>query len=143
MEGETTRDQILLLGQLIKDSAQVSNPYNGDNPPYSLFNPELERLMWICDKDQDGKLTSVFSFQSERALEKQVDYLTEAQAKHTRDELVKAGWKPTKPPGVQINIPELDSMTRAEKKRLKKNYARYKDKITQAEKEAEKKGESS
>jgi hypothetical protein len=89
----------------------------GDEPPFGYFHPELEgKLKWLCCEDKDGHLTSLFTFEAEET-EKDVSHVTIAEAKHVRDELVKNGWLPLRPPKMTFTTKE-DAVTKQHKKRF-------------------------
>jgi len=86
------------LAESLLGTAEAQQPLNesNDKMPYGYFSPESEgKLKWICARDQEGKITSIFYTDEER----RVAYLKDdAEAKFMRDELVSHGWQKLKPP---------------------------------------------
>jgi hypothetical protein len=104
------------------------NPEDG-SLPYAYFNPETEgKLTWVCNKDSEGKITSVFCFDHGTHKDRQVRYLaTEEEAQYMRDELIKAGWDKFVPPEITFNYPgekEGKKLNRKQKRYLKKKLKR-------------------
>jgi hypothetical protein len=63
--------------------------------PLRYYSPQSGATVgWVCGKDQNGQLTSVFFHSSG---EKHIEYITEDKLKYIRDELIKDGWKETEP----------------------------------------------
>jgi hypothetical protein len=91
--------------------SQVEAEIELNNPdgslPFAYVNPETEgKLTWICNRDAEGKITSVFCFDNGVSREKQCSYLKdEDDAKKTRDTLIDAGWQKLIPPKVVLNYP--------------------------------------
>lgn len=82
----------------ILNSIRFEYPYNKNpkKPPFALCCPECteSRLVWICNYDEDKRLTSVFM----KDREKNAVYIDVAEALRIRNELLNAGWKEIKKP---------------------------------------------
>ena len=97
----------------------------GDILPFGYYNPQTGgKLTWICNEDKDGKITSVFDFDTGNGHEKQSDYLIDMSgALFMRQELITNGWKKLDPPEVTFKFPgEKDErpLTRQEKRELQR-----------------------
>ncbi len=104
------------------EAKSVLNPEDG-SIPFGYFCPESDgKVLWICNYDTQGKITSVFSHNNDRRCQ----YLdTPEDAKKIRDALVDAGWQKLIPPKVTFTYPgqkEGTTLTRKQKRYLKKQY---------------------
>ncbi len=104
----------------------VLNPESGEIP-YGFYSPESDgKVMWICNYDSQGKLTSVFSHGND----KRSKYLESAEeAKEIKDELIKAGWKKLIPPKITFTYPgkkEGSALNRKQKRYLRKQLKKFK-----------------
>ena len=122
-------------GQKIIDNIRVENDFNKTDGslPYSYFHPELEgKLIWVCNYDAAGKITSVFQHTEEGKQDRQCDYLENIEkAKYVRNELISHGWQKLKPPKItfsqsgdekeHLNRKERRSIQRHLKNKNKKN----------------------
>lgn len=64
---------------------------NAKDLPFRYFSPKSEgKVLWVCDMNEDKKLTSVF-FNSDTK-EKVITNVTGKEALYIKDELVKDGW---------------------------------------------------
>lgn len=95
--------------------AEIENPLNqGDNLPFGYLNPETEgKLTWICNEDAQGRITSVFIYDTGSGTDKKVAYLKDIkEAIDFRDELIRNGWTKLKAPEIQITYPGDDGKER-------------------------------
>ena len=109
----------------------TSSTRNGDKFPFAYYNPAANgRVTWMCNFDENDKLTSAFMNTpppgSSEKRERNVAYLKDmADAEHIQTELVKAGWKPMKPPKSTFTYKgekvEVDNMNRAQRRAFEKN----------------------
>ena len=109
------------------NQTQVDVPMNKDDNelPFGLYNPETEgKVSWLCDYDQDHKITSVFAFDNGDQSDRKVAYLGSIdEAKQTRDILLQNGWQKLKAPKVTFSYPgqkEGKPMNRQQRKWLQK-----------------------
>ncbi len=106
------------------EAESILNPENGELP-FAYFNPETEgKLVWLCNHDPEGNVTSVFTFNGPIQEDRRCQYLKSVEeAKEIRDELVKCGWKKLKPPKVTFTYPgqkEGTSLSRKQRRYLQK-----------------------
>ncbi len=91
---------------------KVENILNreGDQLPFGYFEPSQEgKIFWMCNRDSEGRVTSVFSYDGPDGKEKKASYLeTVEDAIFHRDELIKAGWLAMKSPEVCFKIKSSD-----------------------------------
>jgi len=82
-----------------------------DELPFTYADPKQPHIYWICNYDQDEKITSVYVNQKEpKENNRYAGYLdTMEQAKWQRNELIKMGWKEFKLP--QLTVSEKGGMT--------------------------------
>ncbi len=94
------------------------NTSDDDSLPYSYQNPETEgKLIWICDKDADGKITSVFVMNDQGGQEKKCSYLKDLdEAKNVRNTLIDNGWRVFHPPKVVFTMPDGQEKTALSRK---------------------------
>ena len=115
-ELEKERMSVFIDDEYIESgAAQIENPLNvGDELPFGYMNPETEgKLTWICNKDAQGTVTSVFAFDTGSGVEKKVSYLKDIdEAIQFRDELIRNGWTKIKPPKIEITYPGADGKER-------------------------------
>lgn len=79
---------------------KIDFPLNSkeDDVPFGYVNPKFTEgtMYWMCGKDEDEKITSVFGTSTSK--EKAITYLTTVQeAVRFKNELVRDGWQPIKP----------------------------------------------
>ena len=112
------------FGKELLDNIAFSDGFNkGDEPPFGLFNPDLEgKLVWICSTDDKTNIVSVFRMHGDGIDEKQCSYITIEESIKTRDCLLENGWLPIKPPTVSFTYPGIGNrpIDRKEKKKIKK-----------------------
>jgi len=83
-------------------------------------------LVWMCNHDAKGNITSVFSCEANGVKEKKCDYITMKEALFIREELLGDGWQKMKTPEVTFSYAGDEDKTlnrkqkRALAKRLKK-----------------------
>lgn len=83
---------------------------------YSYPDPN-EKIYWICDYDEDGKLTSVVTAQGERF----VTYIPSAEKFYEiRNDFQNEGWIRNKLPKVNVTIREPNGPSRVEKRQKSK-----------------------
>ena len=109
------------------DNIKVESALNkGNNElPYGYHNPETEgKLVWICGRDAEGRITSVFQYDFGTHKDKKCDYLDSIEkAKEIRKELIDAGWKPVDPPKITFSFSddgEKKDLNRKQLRALKK-----------------------
>lgn len=83
--------------------------YFWNNPdgslPFSLYSREhQDRLLWICDRDKDNAIVSIFQYTN---IGGEKEYKTEElknmdAARFFRDELLKSGWIPRFHPKIEV-----------------------------------------
>lgn len=98
---------------------------NENDLPLGYFHPETEgKLTWICGRDAEGKITSVFSYDHGTHKDTQSSYLESLEkALEVRDELVRNNWKKVKPPEVRLTYADGDRerpLNRKQKRYLKR-----------------------
>lgn len=98
--------------------------------PYAYFNPRLEgNLTWVCGKDQEGRITSVFSMDKGTHKDKECEYLPNIEkARWVREELIKDGWQKLKPPEVTFTFPgekEGRKLNRKQRRYLRRKVERF------------------
>lgn len=76
--------------------------------PFMLVHPEKCMLHWICDYDEDRRITSVFVWTANRDKpERKVAFLeNEQQAQEWKDILLQHGWKYSRPMDIEIRDAE-------------------------------------
>lgn len=109
--------------QEIANSFECTMNREDGSLPYGYYCPETEgKLTWICGEDAEGIITSVFCFDYGTHKDKKSSYLEDLdKAKYCRDELIKNGWRPLKPPEAKFKFPdEKDprTLSRKEKRKL-------------------------
>lgn len=99
----------------------------GNILPFGYYSPESEgTVSWYCDRDADGKITSVFDYKNGVERDKNVSYLNnEQEAIFYRDTLINNGWKPIEMPKINFLYPGGKGMpsrplTRKEKRQVAK-----------------------
>nr|QBK85510.1 MAG: hypothetical protein LCMAC101_00970 [Marseillevirus LCMAC101] len=113
------------LTKTIIDNAEAESILNreGDILPFGYYNTEKDgKLIWMCNEDAEGKITSVFSFDMGTHRDNKSDYLRNMDdARLVRDELVKGGWKKLQPPKVTFSYAGTDKpLSRKQKRYLKR-----------------------
>lgn len=84
------------FGKALKVEAPV---YNKGTIPYMLRNPYYPdgALMWVCDKDADGNITSVFCATDTKGkldpTKRAVAYVSLEEANNTYTTLLREGWQ--------------------------------------------------
>lgn len=74
-----------------------------DSLPFKYVHPE-KVVMWICDYDEDEKITSVFVNLQDKN-ERTIDYISLDDAKHIKSELVINNWDEFKDPEITFIDP--------------------------------------
>lgn len=88
----------------------------GETFPVIYSYPD-EKAMWICDYDEEGRLTSVITCQGE----KMVVYIDSAEKfLEARTEIEKEGWIRCKLPKVNVTFREPNGPSREERRRAEK-----------------------
>ena len=66
----------------------------GDTLPFAYHNPHIDsKLIWICNRDEEGRITSVFIYNDGDITEKQIKYLKdEKEAIYMRQVLIDNNW---------------------------------------------------
>lgn len=82
-----------------------------DELPFTYFDPQNSHIYWICNHDQDGKITSVYvSTKEKKGNERYMGYLdTIEQAVQQRNELILRGWVEFKLPEISVTQPKSDT----------------------------------
>ena len=107
------------------ESAQLTGAFNNESGdlPFGYFEPTSEgKIYWICGRDRDQKITSIFSYDGPDGKEKEMRYLVDLdEAKKFRDELILNNWLPIKTPEMKMyhNGQEI-KLNRKQKKKLAK-----------------------
>ena len=112
----------------VVEAESILNRENGELP-FAYFNPETEgKLVWICNRDPEGRITSVFSYNGPVQEDRRCHYLEAIEnAIMIRDELVNNGWKKLKPPKITFTYPgqkEGTSLNRKQRRYLQKQIAK-------------------
>lgn len=111
----------------------MNNNHN-ETLPFSLYHPEAEgKVQWICDKDAEGNITSVFFFKDgENPSEKECRYLSSYdEALRYKKELEDNGWIYLAPPKVEFTLPNESQprqLNRTERRKLKRQIKKMKNK---------------
>ena len=101
--------------QSFLDSLRVESTFNQDQnkPPFALWCPAMKgKLIWLCAKDEDGKITSVHQFagNEEEPAGRHVAYIeNDVKAKAMRDELMEQGWQKLSPPKVVFRMGDAET----------------------------------
>jgi len=110
------------------DSVDLSDSFNnGDELPFAYSRPERAsegKVTWICNYDQDHKITSVFMYSGGGTPERQINYLTMEEAIKTRDILIESGWQKTKLPEVRFKSADGDTLNRKDRRIMEKAIAK-------------------
>lgn len=112
--------------EAIYDSFKIEDVMNRDDNslPYGYYHPEYDgKVVWICDRDQDGNIVSVISQDHGTHKDKQPILVESAEkALLYRNMLIDAGWKKIKPPEICVKRPdgEKKPLNRSEKRFLKR-----------------------
>jgi hypothetical protein len=103
--------------------------------PFAYYEPKTEgKIFWMCNRDQEDRITSVFYFNNGEEHDMKPSYLeTMKDAEFHRDELIKAGWLKMKSPKVTFSYAGDES---GEDKPMNRKQRRYMQKQM---KEAQKK----
>lgn len=98
--------------------------------PFSYFYPQQEHIIWICDYDQDRKITSVFFNTKEKeGNNKMMAYCRDLNhAKEVRDELVAQGWRKMTTPKITVTLPE-GSISRQMRRQLQRQEEKRQRKL--------------
>lgn len=128
MEKENKQQEKKEIQDQIKDAFinnfQVTSLLNrdGDILPFGYFNPKSEgKIFWMCDYDQDRKITSIIQYDYEGQKGRKIEYLENMEkALYYRDEFVKDGWKKIVPPKVEFTMEDGRPLNRQEKRFLAK-----------------------
>jgi len=104
-----------------------------DELPFGYMHPQLEdKLVWVCNYDQDQKLTSVFVHKNpDGSADKKIDYCENMEkAKYIRQQLIDDNWIKFEPPKVTVTtadgkeVPLNRTQKRAAERHLKKQAKR-------------------
>ena len=119
------------ITQQIIDNMKVDVSFNGENGalPFGFYNPKTEgKVYWVCNKDANGKITSVFGFKDKDSKDRRTSYLKDMdEAQKIRQTLIADGWKPMVPPKIAFKHPETDEekiLSRKEKRKLQRYITR-------------------
>jgi len=98
--------------------------------PFAYFEPTTEgKLMWVCNYDAEGKITSVTQLPDGQ---RRIAYLEDkATAEKIRDELIEHGWKKLKPPKVTLTYPgqkEGQPLSRKQRRHLQRKIKQFQKK---------------
>lgn len=114
-----------------------------DELPFTYADPNQPHIYWICNYDQNEKITSVYVNQKKsKGNNRYAAYLdTMEQAKWQRNELIKMGWKEFKLP--QLTVSEKGGAifggggrsTRMQRRAMERVHKREQKKIKKLEKE--------
>ena len=86
--------------------------------PISYFEPQSEgKVTWYCGRDQNQRIISVFKFDNHGEIERRQEYVNVERAIHTRDELIKSGWKVNKAPTITTKIDGVEKPLNRKQKR--------------------------
>ena len=104
----------------------------GDIIPFGYYNPELDgKLIWMCNEDAEGKITSVFSFDKGTNRENTCTYIKDIEeARMIREELIRHGWKKMETPKVSFSYAGSDKPLNRKQKRYLKRKIKQVDKRT-------------
>lgn len=111
------------------DTQNIFNAEDG-SLPFGYFDPKTEgKLYWICNRDAEGKITSVVCYdygngQQDREI-KYAESMDEARA--MRDSVIQAGWVKLVPPKVTFTYPgqkEGQPLNRRQRRYLQKKIKR-------------------
>lgn len=99
-----------------------SNASGGFEFPLTYTDPfATEKIYWICDRDADGKLTSVFFNASKR--ERQSSFYEMENVIEQEKMLKEVGWVKCKQPEINIKV-EGDKVPRKLRRRLAREEER-------------------
>lgn len=125
MSGNLTRNFL--------DNIHVEQTLNSDenNLPFGYFHPQSEgKLIWMCNYDQDGKITGVFQFSDRGESDRRVNFIdTLEQAIHIKNELVSNGWKKIIPPKIEFTMKNDDGTERTLNRKERRILAKKARKI--------------
>ena len=101
----------------------ILNPSDG-KLPFGYYAPNTGgKITWNCGTDQQNRIISVFCFDDNGNKDKKISQLPNMEeANYTKNELIKAGWLPIKPPEITVKYGDGSSKpaTRKQKRYLKK-----------------------
>lgn len=82
----------------------VEKKYNDGHLPYMLRHPTKREIVWVCDRDEDGKITSLYIYSPlGETPERRGNYLaTRKEADDTYQVLRLNGWEHISPPKIEI-----------------------------------------
>ena len=123
-------------------STEVESLLNreGNALPFGYHNPETEgKLIWMCNYDAEGRITSVFSFDKGTHREANTNYLKDMdEAISVRDELVNHGWKKMEAPKATFSYAGDDKPLNRKQRRYLKRKIEQMDRRTNPYKDEEK-----
>lgn len=126
------RTQSGLPSMTITNTDKTNTGQDESDLPFSYFCPQQEHIIWICDYDQERKITSVFFNTKEKeGNNKMVAYCRDLNhAKELRGELVGQGWRKMTAPKITVTLPE-GCMSRQMKRQLQRQEEKRQRKLNQ------------
>ena len=120
--GETSKERIKNLKKakpktlrLDVDNSQLIRGF--DELPFFYIDGNDTHIFWMCNLDQDGKITSVYSNTKED--ERIVGFFdTMEEAITNRNELIKMGWLEGQFPNVTVDQENWKGLSRQKRKRI-------------------------
>jgi hypothetical protein len=99
---------------IVASTVHITQYNDGDNFPFQLVCPQNDKITWTCGEDEDGKITSVYSFRGsvDENPDRRVKYLPDKNsAIYERKVLKEYGWVPSKNPTTTITYPGMEPLT--------------------------------
>ena len=118
------------MTKMVAASVSVTEYNKDDEMPWRLVCPRNEKLLWVCGKDEQGRIVSVFQFQGNKdeLADNRACYLpTEEKAKEIRQHLLDDGWVKTGLPKMRIKYPGMEPIEIGQvqlNRRQKRNYCK-------------------
>ena len=104
--------------------------------PFAYINPENENIYWMCNHDQDGKITSVFM--NTGIKDKRVMYLPDIEAAiEQRNLLIGTGWAEMKLPEITVTQTDPSQMNRQQRRQFDRKMVKRMKKEIREEREEE------
>lgn len=104
-----------------------------DELPFCYCDPNNTRIFWICNYDQDGKITSVVVNSNEKkGNDRGIGYLDDMDAAiKLRNDLIKHGWIEFQLPQITVSQPSSENATtdRQTQPTLNRRQKRYLEKM--------------
>jgi hypothetical protein len=102
------KDNIDKVKEAFIKETKIENLLNrdGDQLPFGLYNPLTQgKLIWMCNFDEENKITSVFNYTGNEKPERKCTYLkNKEEAVFFRDTLIHEGWLPLKLPKIEFTM---------------------------------------